>query len=101
MKMLTSSETFKKVMLNCSPDGRRRLQAAIDSKLLAIAADDETPDAIIGGPWPPRMHGAQRHSCDSCGTCVGLMQNSGIAAKERWPNVPVLCIACAKKRAIK
>lgn len=39
----------------------------------------EQADAIIGGPWPTPMRGAQRHQCEACDGYVSLAPSSQAA----------------------
>lgn len=66
---------------------------------MQIPEVDEKPDCIIGGYWPSRVVGARRSLCQDCAGFIALSPSSGLAATERWPDLPVICFDCATKRA--
>jgi hypothetical protein len=59
------------------------------------------PDALVTMRLADmgRMHPAQddTHTCAECGAPVGIYP-SGLSALRRWPEMKVICVACACKR---
>lgn len=97
-KMFTAVEALNARRASSGAGHRSELS---DEALRAanIKLSDEQPDVIVGGFWPTNTIGAERALCGECGRYIALSPNSGIAASQRWPDVPVLCFRCAKNRA--
>lgn len=71
----------------------------IDELAGLVQLTDQRPDIIIGGHWPAKIPGARRVSCADCRAFVALSPASGAPMAARFPDVPVVCLACGQKRA--
>lgn len=103
--MLTAHEAFAKAKKNRrrSPEMQARLsdlETLMDRGAIALPTAGEKPEMIVGCDWPSPTAGVRRAACADCGTFIGLSPDSGAAAAAKYPDVPILCYTCARRRAL-
>jgi hypothetical protein len=94
--MLTPLEALLNAFSRSTPEEKTQIIELMQSSTLVNAS--EQPDFIVGGRWPIKVAGVQRVACGDCGRYVGLSPQSGGAMHAKYPEVPVLCLNCGKKR---
>lgn len=98
--MMNARDAWEKRKRTSLSVDQAKMAALEDEGLVTIGGDEaQKPDLIVGGHWPARIPGAYRISCADCNAFVALSPDSGGAMKALWPDVPVVCINCARPRA--
>lgn len=103
--MLTARQAFQKAKKNMtrSPEMQAILgdvEALRKSGVFELPRANQKPELIVGSPWPSPTPGVLRAECADCRGYVGLSPDSGAPAAAKYPDVPVLCYGCARRRAL-
>jgi hypothetical protein len=103
--MLTARQALRRAKKNMtrSPEMQARLadaEALIKQGVFELPLAHEKPEMIVGSPWPSPNPGVQRFECADCRGYIGLSPDSGAPVASKYPDVPVLCYACARRRAL-